>query len=63
MIDAANSVQITDPEYAGYYQPRYDETRHHHHRRALVRTVRKLVWLVFAWLSQGQLDQPRRSIG
>lgn len=35
-------------EYAAYYQRTYDEARHHHHKRALVLTARKLVRLVFA---------------
>jgi transposase len=63
LIEAANSVRMREPEYAAYYQRKYDEARHHHHKRALVLTARKLVRLVFALLSEGQLYQPRRSIG
>lgn len=62
LVEAANSVRVREPEYAAFYQRKYAEARHHHHKRALVLTARKLIRLVFALLSEGQIYQPRRSI-
>lgn len=61
LVEAANSVRVREPEYAAFYQRKYQEARHHHHKRALVLTARKLVRLVFALLNEGQIYQPRRS--
>lgn len=62
LVEAANSVRVRETEYAAFYQRKYAEARHHHHKRALVLTARKLVRLVFALLSEGQIYQPRRAI-
>lgn len=59
LIEAANSVRVREPEYAAFYQRKYQEARHHHHKRALVLTARKLVRLVFALLNEGQIYQQR----
>lgn len=62
LIQAANSVRVREPEYAAFYERKYREARHHHHKRALVLTARKLTGLVFALLNEGQIYQPRRNI-
>lgn len=61
LVEAANSVRVREPEYAAFYQRKYREAKHHHHKRALVLTARKLVRLVFALLSKGQIYQERRA--
>ena len=61
LVEAANSVRVREPEYAAFYQRKYREAKHHHHKRALVLTARKLVRLVFALLSRGQIYQERRT--
>lgn len=61
LIEAANSVRVREPEYAAFYQRKFDEARHHHHKRALILTARKLVRLVFALLNEGQIYQCGRS--
>ena len=53
----------TDPRYAPPQRlTKYRETRHHHHKRALVLTARKLVRPVYALLSEGQIYVPKRGI-
>jgi transposase len=61
LTQAANSVRVREPEYAAFYERKYREARHHHHKRALVLTARKLTGLVFALLNEGQIYQPRRN--
>lgn len=60
MVEAANSVRVCEPEYAQFYRRKFQEARHHHHKRALVLTARKLVRLVFTLLSEGQIYQARK---
>jgi len=62
LVEAANSVRVREPEYAKFYRRKFTEARHHHHKRALVLTARKLVRMVFALLSEGQLYQQRRLV-
>ncbi len=61
LVEAANSVRVREPEFAAFYQRKYREAKHHHHKRALVLTARKLVRMVFALLSKGQIYQERRT--
>ena len=61
LTQAANSVRVREPEYAAFYERKYREARHHHHKRALVLTARKFTGLVFALLNEGQIYQPRRN--
>ena len=42
-------------EYRRYYQEKFQEVSKHQHKRALVLTSRKLVRLVYALLSTGQI--------
>lgn len=62
LIEAANSVRVRDPEYTTFYKRKFAEARHHHHKRALVLTARKLVRLVFALLNEGQIYQREERI-
>ncbi|SHF83845.1 hypothetical protein SAMN02746089_02637, partial [Caldanaerobius fijiensis DSM 17918] len=58
LVEAANCVRIHAKEYADFYCKKYNEVTKHQHKRALVLTARKLVRLVFALLSKGQIYQP-----
>ena len=55
LVEAANSLRVHNPEYAAFYAKKYDEVPKHQHKRALVLTARKLVRLVYALLSTGQI--------
>lgn len=55
LVQAANSLRVHNEEYKAYYQAKYREVTKHQHKRALVLTARKLVRLVFALLSKGQI--------
>ena len=58
--EAALSVQRRDPEYAAFFQKKFDEARKHRHKRAMVLTARKLVRLVVHLLATNQPFQPRK---
>jgi transposase len=60
LIEGANSVRFHTPEFANFYNRKYQETPKHKHRRALVLTARKLVRLVYALLRTNQLYSPSR---
>ena len=60
LIEAANSLRVRNDEYRRYYYKKYNESSTHKHKRALVLTARKLVRLVYALLSKGEIYQPRR---
>jgi hypothetical protein len=60
LIEGANSVRFHTPEFADFYNRKYQETPKHKHRRALVLTARKLVRLVYALLRTNQLYSPSR---
>ena len=55
LVEAANAIRMHDASYHAYYESKYQEVSKHKHKRALVLTARKLVRLVFALLSKGQL--------
>ena len=55
LVEAANAIRMHDASYRAYYESKYQEVSKHKHKRALVLTARKLVRLVFALLSKGQL--------
>jgi transposase len=56
--ESANLVRQLVPEYIAYYQQKYNESKTHKHRRALVFTARKLVRLVFALLRDNKNYSP-----
>lgn len=60
LCEAANAVKRCDPEYAAYYERKYNEVRKHRHKRAIVLTARKLVRLVVRLLTTHQPYRPRR---
>ncbi len=59
LTESANLVRQLVPEYIAYYHQKYNESRTHKHRRALVFTARKLVRLVFALLRDNKNYSPR----
>ena len=54
LCEAAQLVRLHDPEYAAFYQKKYNEVRHHRHKRALVLTARKLVRLIVRLLTTNE---------
>jgi transposase len=60
LVEAANSLRVRNDKYRRYYYKKYRESSTHKHKRALVLTARKLVHLVYALLSKGEIYQPRR---
>lgn len=58
MVEAANSVRLSCPEFGSYYHKKFREATRHKHRRALVLTARKLVRLVHSMLRSGRIYQP-----
>jgi transposase len=58
MVEAANSVRLSCPEFGSYYQKKFREATSHRHRRALVLTARKLVRLIHSMLRSGRIYQP-----
>ncbi|MGQ9825656.1 MAG: IS110 family transposase [Desulfotomaculales bacterium] len=59
LVQAANLVRQSEPEYRQFYARKYRESKTHHHRRALVLTARKLVRMVDALLRSNQLYMPQ----
>ena len=55
MVEAANSVRMSCPEFGSYYNKKFKEATRHKHRRALVLTARKLVRLVHSMLRSGRI--------
>lgn len=62
LVEAANSVRRHLPEYAEFYQKKYQETPKNQHKRAIVLTARKFVRLVDTLLRNHQLYTPPRSV-
>ena len=58
MVEAANSVRLSCPEFGSYYNKKFGEATRHKHRCALVLTARKLVRLVHSMLRSGRIYQP-----
>jgi len=58
LIQAANLMRKCIPEYAAFYDRKYQEASKHHHKRALVLTARKSVGLVVGLLHR---NEPYRS--
>jgi hypothetical protein len=47
-----------DAAYRAFYEATYQEVPKHHQKRALVLTARKLVRLVYAFFTRGQISRP-----
>ena len=58
LVQAANGVRLTAPDYRAFYLRKYGEAVRFKHRRALVLTARKLLRLVFALLLKDEPYQP-----
>ena len=63
LVEAANSVRRYDPTYRGFYEKKLNEATRRKHKRALVLTARKLVRLIYAMLSRGQIYLPDKASG
>lgn len=61
LCEAAHLVTMHDPEYAAFYQKKYNEVRKHRHKRAIVLTARKLVRLVVRLLTTHQPFRARQA--
>ncbi|GAW28873.1 IS110 family transposase [Carboxydocella sp. ULO1] len=58
-VQAVNLVRQYKPEYREFYTRKYRESKTHHHRRALVLTVRKLVRMVMLCCTATNSTCPR----
>lgn len=58
--EAAQLVRLHDAEYAAFYQKKYNEVRHHRHKRAIALTARKLVRLVVRLLTTNEPFRARQ---
>ena len=58
LIQAANKMRQSIPEYAHFYARKYRQAAKHHHKRALVLTARKSVGLIVGLLHR---NEPYRS--
>jgi transposase len=57
-IQAADQLRKYCPEFSQYYARKFNESKTHKHKRALVLTARKAVRLVFALLREEKLYKP-----
>ncbi len=60
LVEGANSVRNHEPSYRAFYKRKYNEVSRHQHKRALVLTARKLVPLIWALLSRGEIYQHKK---
>ena len=60
LVEAANSVRNHEQSYRTFYKKKYNEVSRHQHKRALVLTARKLVRLIWALLSRGEIYQRKK---
>ena len=58
--EAAQLVRLHDAEYAAFYQKKYNEVRHHRHKRAIALTARKLVRLIVRLLTTNEPFRARQ---
>jgi len=55
LVQAAHTLQQSQPDFSRFYWKKYHEVRSHQHKRAIVLTARKAVRLIFALLHKGRL--------
>lgn len=60
LCEAAQLVRLHDAEYAAFYQKKFNEVRHHRHKRAITLTARKLVRLVVRLLTTNEPFRARQ---
>lgn len=61
LCEAAQLVRMHDAKYQAFYQKKYNEVRHHRHKRAIVLTARKLVRLVVRLLTTNEPFRARQA--
>ncbi len=61
LCEAAQLVRMHDAEYQAFYQKKFNEVRHHRHKRAIVLTARKLVRLVVRLLTTNEPFRARQA--
>ena len=54
LVQAAFTLQLHSPDYASFYQSKYNQSDKNPHQRALILTARKATRLIFALLFKGQ---------
>lgn len=59
IIEAANQVRKYIPEYAEFYNKKFNESTSHKEKRAQVLTARKLIKLIYAVMSTRTLYKPQ----
>ena len=62
LVEAANCVRVHTVRYKAFYNKKFSEVTKHQHKRALVLTARRLIPLIFAMLSKGQIYQERGDV-
>lgn len=62
LVEAANSLRVHNPDFKRFYSSKYQESRKHHHKRALVLSARKLVRVVYCLLKTKKLYQLPKEI-
>lgn len=60
LIEATDSIRRHDDVFATYYRKKYDESKTHHHKRALALTSRKTIRLIYGLLDKNQLYSTNR---
>lgn len=59
-IEVTNSIQRHEPAFAAYYRKKFDESKTHHHKRAIALTSRKTIRLIYGLLDRNQLYSANR---
>lgn len=60
LIEATNSIRCHELSFAAYYRKKYDESKTHHHKRALALMSRKTIRLIYSLLDKNQLYSANR---
>lgn len=60
LIEATDSIRRHEPAFAAYYRKKFDESKTHHHKRALALTSRKTIRLIYGLLDRNQLYSANR---
>ena len=63
LVEAANSVKTHNPIYRAFYEKKEKKATRRQHKRALVLSARKLLRLIYAMLSRGEIYQPEKAAG
>ena len=63
LVEAANSVKTHNPIYRAFHEKKEKKATRRQHKRALVLSARKLLRLIYAMLSRGEIYQPKKAAG